>query len=528
MTTLMDLSVDLRVKGGMEMMTSLKNVEGAGKQAAAAITRSMSATTEQARVVWQTSTKHVQAQQQVAAATKATTATMDQQRAATDALRMRVGMGAIAMAGAFEMMARQGKVTGESLRQLVVQGSLLAGMYGPQGAIVGAVGVAGVALWSFFTRATTQAEALRKKNEEVVATIRKMGVEQAATFATEAFAELRATQAGIDRLRSSGRTVVVSTPGGGSKTLNSNDRAIADLEARMIVLRDQHRLAMDRANVSAWRLSETNANAARITRQQADAEERRREGLAEDKRAMDQLLAHADRRIAALPDVMVTPDLGSYRPMPTPTVKPDTDLEKETAKGIAAARETLMEAERQFHEMLDNIIVTGFSNAIQAAFASAFSGKGLAGIFSSFASTMMASLGQAITMIGAKLLQLGGILTAFENAFKSMGPFGGPAALLAGAALLALAGTMGASGGGASSGGAGGYGGRQAPGVTTYALSPQARAATANAKARESTQVYITNIGKPSPSDVRTLVNAVADGVQQRGMRRRAFGVAGA
>ena len=524
---LMELGIAIKATGDRQALAALKQVETAGKRAADTQVAGSRRVEEQIqREGMRRAQMHADAIRMDQQRTASATAALATAKAESDAMRMRVGMGAIAMAGALEMMTRQGKVTGEALKMVVVQGSMMAAMYGPQGAIVGAIGVTGVALWNFFNRAKAEAEALRKKTEETALAIRSMGFEQAGAFAGAKYGEMQRLEREIAALEGGNRQVTGVRDGNVRAGFGIHDDAIAAKRRDLAAATEAHRMAYERFTTSVQAHTKVQANAARIARDEAAAQARVTAALSEQERERDTALRRAAERIAQLPQIIATPDLGRYRTVETPQVAPDKDLERETAKGIAAAREALLEAERQFHEMLDNIIVTGFSNAIQAAFASAFSGKGLAGIFSSFASTMMASLGQAITMIGARLIKLGGILTAFENALKTMGPFAGPAALIAGAALLALAGTMGNAGGGGGSRG-GGYGRDSGSRVTTYALSPQAQGLAANARPRESTQVYITNIGEPTPKDVRTLTNAVAKGISQRGMQRRAFGLRG-
>lgn len=530
---LMELAIPIKVAGDRAAMAALAQVETAGKKAASGITM----TTEQTRQAWakaggdmtrfgqiasqmattsQTAaTKQVAAQVQVQAAIKQTT---DTARLQSDALRMRVGMGAIAMAGALNIMADQGKVTAGALKQIVVQGSMMAAMYGPQGAIIGAVGVAGVALFSFFTRAKREAEELRKKTEETATAIRKMGWEQAQTVAQERRVDLKALEAERARLVATNRQ---RTIGGGQNTaagtVGVNDTEIAALDLRLAAARTELTQATDRATYSAWKLSETNAAAARITADQTRAEKALAEALREVEAERENALRNADRRIAALPELSVTPDLGAYRTAKTPTVDPkSTDLTDEIREALAIAQAALDDASIQFHQMLDSIIVNGFSSALQNAFAAAFSGEGLSGIFQNFASTMMAALGQAILLIGVKLINLGGILIAFENALKTLGAFAGPAALIGGAALIALAGTM---VGGSSSGGRGGSGGgRSAPGPTTYALSPQAMSAGQGITPRPAFVYSPTIIGNGDPVAQRSVAMMVR-AAHERGIR---------
>jgi hypothetical protein len=81
---------------------------------------------------------------------------------AVDRMAMRYSRGAQAMAGAAEMAARAGKLTGESAKQMIAQGSMMATMFGPTGAIVGAVGIGTLAIVHMFDRAKDEAKTARE------------------------------------------------------------------------------------------------------------------------------------------------------------------------------------------------------------------------------------------------------------------------------------------------------------------------------------------------------------------------------
>lgn len=87
----------------------------------------------------------------------------------------RIGGAARTMAGGFEAMARTGNVAGEASRVVLAQGAELAFMFGPGGAIAGAVAIGGIALWNFFDRARREIEETRKKAAQELLTLISQG-----------------------------------------------------------------------------------------------------------------------------------------------------------------------------------------------------------------------------------------------------------------------------------------------------------------------------------------------------------------
>jgi len=85
-----------------------------------------------------------------------------------DAIGQRYSAAAVQVASAAENMARAGKIGGDGLKQIVVQGSNMAFLFGPGGAVVGAVGVASLAIIEVFRRTRTEtAELLRQSRADL-------------------------------------------------------------------------------------------------------------------------------------------------------------------------------------------------------------------------------------------------------------------------------------------------------------------------------------------------------------------------
>jgi hypothetical protein len=82
---------------------------------------------------------------------------------AADVTAQKQANAARAISSATETIARQGKVTGETAKQLVSQGANLAFAFGPTGAFVGAIGIATVAIVGMFSKTKEELDALEKR-----------------------------------------------------------------------------------------------------------------------------------------------------------------------------------------------------------------------------------------------------------------------------------------------------------------------------------------------------------------------------
>ena len=82
---------------------------------------------------------------------------------------LRIGGAARTMATGLDNIARSGNLAGEGMRTVMSAGSELAFMFGPAGAIVGAVAITGGAIYNLFERTRKEMEATRKKFEDEIA-----------------------------------------------------------------------------------------------------------------------------------------------------------------------------------------------------------------------------------------------------------------------------------------------------------------------------------------------------------------------
>lgn len=118
----------------------------------------------------------------MAASTTATGAAATASSGAVDRMATRYSRGAQVMASAAETAARAGKLTGESAKQMIAQGSMMATMFGPTGAIVGAVGIGTLAIVHMFNRA---AEESRKARERIEGDFQKLASLESVTGAAK-------------------------------------------------------------------------------------------------------------------------------------------------------------------------------------------------------------------------------------------------------------------------------------------------------------------------------------------------------
>jgi hypothetical protein len=88
--------------------------------------------------------------------------------AGADNMGRRFGQATLQMAGGLEIMARTGTVMGEGLRSVVSQGSNIAFMFGTAGPIVGAIGIAGMAIVDLFANARKQIEETERQAKETL------------------------------------------------------------------------------------------------------------------------------------------------------------------------------------------------------------------------------------------------------------------------------------------------------------------------------------------------------------------------
>lgn len=156
------------------------------------------------------------------------------------------------------------------------------------------------------------------------------------------------------------------------------------------------------------------------------------------------------------PTVGITPmgDVGGFSgfesPMKTLPNKMVKDLPPLINESGKVAVEAMNNLQKQMQDSIDGLAQV-LGDGIYNAFAAAFNGEGLGGVFKAFGKTVLAGLGQIFTQMGEAYLSYGlimsGLIPTLANPFTA-----GPTAIAIGALLVALGSALGAIGKGAGRG----------------------------------------------------------------------------
>lgn len=111
-----------------------------------------------------------------------------------DGIGQRYSQAAVQIASAAENMARAGKLGGEGLKQIIVQGSNMAFMFGAQGAVVGAIGIASLAIIEVFRKTEDE-------TRKVVEEVRRLAVAARGAAVDAASSRLTSLDKDITRLK---------------------------------------------------------------------------------------------------------------------------------------------------------------------------------------------------------------------------------------------------------------------------------------------------------------------------------------
>lgn len=447
MPDLFALSIPVKVSGKQEATAQLQAIGKVGQQVAKDLNLSFAQTKGGLLVPANEMTK---ATTNVANATR--TAAVSLQRYAT---------GAQQMAGAMLLVSTQGKFTAESIKQVITQASAMAFMFGPTGAIVGAIGIATASIATLFGKARTETEKLKT---EALAAMRQIRYETNLGPAYMRASELANQRTPLDERLTEARAKLsellrrqaeLTEPPGvdliartalAAKTVRELETEMADLDEKIKAANE----SVSSLAESEGRLQRASELVAKRTKDAAEAAksgipiwQRVTEEIREQVRA-EALLADMARRRARSPfDIEA----------PTPT---GTGAARAAARGqaaVEAARKAMGEAFKAAEELrvqVTHAIANGISNGISAGFAEAFRTGNIAKGLEALGRTMLAALGQILQSIGERML------AANLLAQKALAFLGGPLGIAASLGLIALGGAL---AGLASAGGGGGYGG---------------------------------------------------------------------
>lgn len=232
-------------------------------------------------------TAHIQ---QVTDAARKGKKEVDTHSGAVDRMSTRYSIAGRQIAGAAEMMARSGKITGEAAKSMISQASNIAFAFGAGGAAVGALGIFGIAAATWFGRAKREA---REAREEFEKTLRVINVDRDYRAAGNIVQQLLAgdptaedpfEQMGILKLRDSIRQKREgqerrALPGGGFEIIDSraNTMAIQEEEAALAKLEARYKAITPTWELAAERERERLENLAGMTAEERASAEAVRE-----------------------------------------------------------------------------------------------------------------------------------------------------------------------------------------------------------------------------------------------------------
>lgn len=402
--------------------------------------------------------------------------------AQTSAIIGRIGASARTAAGGLEAMARTGQASSGVMKTLVTSGAEMAFMFGPKGAIAGAVAITGIAIFQFFKRTRDEITATRKKAQEEVAAMLNVG--------------------NYLGLQTQLRDVEIGTPGEFYKD------GIRGVDLRLA------EIAKERAaGASGW----FSTKIGDLAKEERELLAKRAELVARAERLRSIILnpPAAPRPISGLPAVISTARSPYAKPEPEKKLKSLLEIypaalsasaiagavvdkytggavargadkiTRESIAGLAgktvrSAGESITESiraavssgksavsaglqdykteiEKRTKEIADFVqggVANTLSNAISSAMQAAFSGEGIGGAIKGFLRAMLIGIGQMFQQIGMAYLAGAEFLTRIQAWLIANPSLAIPASI----ALIALGAALQA--GGSSIGGRrGGYGG---------------------------------------------------------------------
>lgn len=409
-------------------------------------------------------------------------------------MSQKFGGAARQMSGALEMMARQGKVTGESMKMVAQQGAEMAFMFGKAGPIAGAIAILGVAMFSFWDRTRREmAETARKGIEELekmAASADLVGVSRrqqhlfsgnpyAMRRDDESDAEFLARSGGLQavrrrraqlrgeigepmaRLIDAGRDLLVRGKAKEYKELLKAERELSVLhEQGKAVLKTVTELT-GRQAANAQEIAKNEKRTADATREQAANRALALKVAVEGLKDLPGASSHLQSDVVTMFRLQgATP--GARRGMVTrrATTAPIVpEGAGQSGASLIGKSEFGKQANAFLTDVVDPMAATlrgGIAATIGAAvgdgFRAAFSGEGLGATFQAFGNAVLAGIGGIMQQMGAVWLEYGLAMSSLTaGLFNPM--TSGPTAIAIGALLVGLGAALGALGGKGGRGG---------------------------------------------------------------------------
>jgi hypothetical protein len=450
-----------------------------------------------------------------------------------------VGGGLRQVAGGLEIVARNGALTGEALKQVVAQGAEIAFMFGAAGPIVGALGILGVAIFENITRKMKEAEEQTNKTRkelEAITDLPTAGKRQQSIFSGnpnairlegESTAAFVARQQGLGGVTARVRALQGNIPNVAIEAVARGMRSVGDIGGSKELgefIEQMARLREEFAQITpiTERLSDLEGKRARNQVTQADAEAIK---------ALPLSLAAINRdnamtaRLAGVADLRNLPGIQRSALGGTLTTTPIGGLEGHRAFGIKApdvslfaskATEDMLNGIKSMAEQIQSALATGLGDAISAGFDAAFAKGGNIGkAGAALGAAALKTLGGVFKTIGQQSLIGLNFMESIKNAIIGFAPGLGIAAAVGliafGSLLQAAGGRMqdNASGGGSRSVSPSGYsGGVNAPIV----VQPVGRMASVGGLSGGMTVINANIVGLNDPGAQRQVADLLSRG----------------
>lgn len=368
------------------------------------------------------------------------------------------------IAGGLEQIARTGKVTGESLKQIVTQGANMAFMFGAGGPIVAALAITGVAIYEGITGRMKEAREEARRFKEDIAGLQRSGNMTGAAelsqrlFSGDKFAvqqdgesdrAFRARQLGVTGIQGEiGRLrgVVASGVGPRGEQLESSKQAQREITEWNRILPEfeqKARTAAAAANLLMAQFGGRLAAEAKATRPVPFTNELRFGRL--DVGVFERMGLGADGKVS------------------TPFLDPGSVRTRAGNPATSPATQGMVDSMRAVGEMAGRGFVDTLASTIEAGISKAFEkGANIGGIFAAMGQAALGGIGSMMIQIGKATLASFAFIEKIKTAIMTLNPAIGVAASIGlialGSVLSAAGGRAAANAGGGGFGGGGGYG----------------------------------------------------------------------
>ena len=488
-------------------------------------------------------------------------AAMVREERAADALGRRQGLATLSATRGVEQLVRSGTLLSSSLDQTISQVSQLAFGFGATGPIIGAIGVATVAMVNLFRKAHEETKKLAREMAEEINRIshedltsqaltaqRLYSGDEAATDITRfGIPALQAMLPDLQRRVKAGTNTRIDFKGGVETTLNKDARDAAeqlklvqDRLAAIVPLYNsimgvggrggtleraaQRQAALDLPGFVTEDLAK-GAKADKAADKLADrlAKEYQR-ALAHDlkeatKLAVAAMVEDAETTFAAQQSVIT--ELVPTKKQIDASIKEVSEQISEAIKNdpFLAAQKAIQDLAARVQQEFGHVM----GDAMAKAFETAFSGRGLKSAFGSLISAALSGLGGLMEAVGAQMIVYGTWVAKFIAHVATFDPIGqieaGVGMIAAGALLKSIAGSFGHSGSGGGGGGGGSYGGSSALGsiIDRGVIDPNtySQRSGASIPQRQAVTVNATIIGKDDPNAQRQIAEIVTKAAQR-------------